>query len=575
MLIDKVYEAFNICHKYPQVKQIENKLTFEEAIFHICYINIQAKHALFAIDIRRKEKRMKKSTIWLLATVMAFAFAGLLYLQVNYVSIIMKTRSEQFNETVKRSMLQVSKSLELDETKKYLEDDINRGQHNFMYRKGANSASLGQIINEEKYQLQITDSNGGVQQIELQSFSSQKFTPRSALSQQPTNDIITTSKDLQQTLKRRYQYQGGLIEEVIYNILHTANLKPIQERVDFKKLNNYLKTEFINNGLNLPFIFTVINKDGNVVYQSEDTGKKPLPSDVITQVLFPNDPPSRQNYMKVYFPTKGDYLRSSITFIVPSVIFSMLILVTFIFTIFIVFRQKRLSEMKNDFINNMTHELKTPVSTISLAAQMLKDSDITKSPDVFKHISGVINDETKRLSFLVEKVLQMSLFERQKATLKLKEIDANDLLVNIANTFALKVEKYGGRLDIDLQAEDSTIYVDEMHITNVLFNLMDNAVKYRRPEVPLELMARTWNENGKLMISVEDNGIGIKKEYLKKVFDRFFRVPTGNKHDVKGFGLGLAYVRKIIEDHKGSIRAESGNGNIGTKFIITLPLIKS
>ena len=575
MLIDKVYEAFNICHKYPQVKQIENKLTFEEAIFHICYINIQAKHALFAIDIRRKEKRMKKSTIWLLATVMAFAFAGLLYLQVNYVSIIMKTRSEQFNETVKRSMLQVSKSLELDETKKYLEDDINRGQHNFMYRKGANSASLGQIINEEKYQLQITDSNGGVQQIELQSFSSQKFTPRSALSQHPTNDIITTSKDLQQTLKRRYQYQGGLIEEVIYNILHTANLKPIQERVDFKKLNNYLKTEFINNGLNLPFIFTVINKDGNVVYQSEDTGKKPLPSDVITQVLFPNDPPSRQNYLKVYFPTKGDYLRSSITFIVPSVIFSMLILVTFIFTIFIVFRQKRLSEMKNDFINNMTHELKTPVSTISLAAQMLKDSDITKSPDVFKHISGVINDETKRLSFLVEKVLQMSLFERQKATLKLKEIDANDLLVNIANTFALKVEKYGGRLDIDLQAEDSTIYVDEMHITNVLFNLMDNAVKYRRPEVPLELMARTWNENGKLMISVEDNGIGIKKEYLKKVFDRFFRVPTGNKHDVKGFGLGLAYVRKIIEDHKGSIRAESGNGNIGTKFIITLPLIKS
>ena len=575
MLIDKVYEAFNICHKYPQVKQIENILTFEEAIFHICYFNFQAKHALFAIDIRRKEKRMKKSTIWLLATVMAFAFAGLLYLQVNYVSIIMKTRSEQFNETVKRSMLQVSKSLELDETKKYLEDDINRGQHNFMYRKGVNSASLGQIINEEKYQLQITDSNGGVQQIELQSFSSQKFTPRSALSQQPTNDIITTSKDLQQTLKRRYQYQGGLIEEVIYNILHTANLKPIQERVDFKKLNNYLKTEFINNGLNLPFIFTVINKDGNVVYQSEDTGKKPLPSDVITQVLFPNDPPSRQNYLKVYFPTKGDYLRSSITFIVPSVIFSMLFLVTFIFTIIIVFRQKRLSEMKNDIINNMTHELKTPVSTISLAAQMLKDSDITKSPDVFKHISGVINDETKRLSFLVEKVLQMSLFERQKATLKLKEIDANDLLVNIANTFALKVEKYGGRLDIDLQAEDSTIYVDEMHITNVLFNLMDNAVKYRRTEVPLELMARTWNENGKLMISVEDNGIGIKKEYLKKVFDRFFRVPTGNKHDVKGFGLGLAYVRKIIEDHKGSIRAESGNGNIGTKFIITLPLIKS
>ena len=521
---------------------------------------------------------MKKSTIWLLAVVMAFAFAGLLYLLVNYVSIILKTRSEQFNETVKRSLRQVSKNLELDETRKYLEEDIKRDEanSNFMYQNAPNAQSLGQVMNSESYQLQIKDSNGAVQQIELKSFHSHQVQPLSALSsrQATANSIVNTSRDLQKTLKRRYQYQGGLIEEVIYNILYTANLKPIEERVDFKKLNNYLKSELINNGLNLPFVFSVINKDGNPVYVSGELPKQPLASDVITQVLFPNDPPSKLNYLRVYFPTKGDYISSSVTFIVPSVIFSLILLITFVFTIYIVFRQKKLSEMKNDFINNMTHELKTPVSTISLASQMLKDSDITKSPDVFKHISGVINDETKRLSFLVEKVLQMSLFERQKATLKLKEIDANDLVANVANTFVLKVEKYGGTLDIDLQATESEIYVDEMHITNVLFNLMDNAVKYRRPEVPLTLMARTWNENGKLLISVEDNGIGIKKEYLKKVFDRFFRVPTGNVHDVKGFGLGLAYVRKIIEDHKGSIRAENGNGNIGTKFIITLPLIK-
>ena len=494
---------------------------------------------------------MKKSTIWLLAVVMAFAFAGLLYPQINYVDIILKTRSEQFDETVKQCLHQVSKNLELDETRQYLEDDINRDQNSFLYQN---------VI--------ITDSDGGVQQIELQSFSSPKFQPRSSLSNQQTNSIVNTSRDLQKTLKQRYQYQGGLIDEVIYNILYTANLKPIQERVN-------LKNEFINSGLNLPFVFSVINKDGNEVYRSGKIDGEPLASDIITQVLFPNDPPSKQNYLKVYFPTKGDYISNSITFIVPSVIFSMILLITFIFTIYIVFRQKRLSEMKNDFINNMTHELKTPVSTISLAAQMLKDSDITKSPEVFKHISGVINDETKRLGFLVEKVLQMSLFERQKATLKLKELDANDLIISVANTFALKVEKYGGTLDLDLDALDSTIYVDEMHITNVLFNLMDNAVKYRRQDVPLALLVRTWNENGKLHISVEDNGIGIKKEYLKKVFDRFFRVPTGNKHDVKGFGLGLAYVRKIIEDHKGSIRAEQGNNNIGTKFIITLPLIKS
>ena len=517
---------------------------------------------------------MRKSTIWLLALVMIFAFTGLLYLQVNYVIIILKKSSEQFNETVKRSLHQVSKNLELDETRRYLEEDIKRDENNYL-QNSQDPQEVAQAITQQK--LQIQDANGNILHIEqLRSFS-QKFEPLSSLDKkQSGNNIVSTSQDLQKTLKRRMQYQNALMQEVVYSMVTTANLKPIQERVDFKKLNNYLKSEFINNGLNLPFIFFVINKDGKKVYQSGEIKKEPIASDIITYVLFPNDPPSKQNYMKVYFPTKGDYISSSVTFIVPSVLFSLILLVTFIFTIYIVFRQKRLSEMKNDFINNMTHELKTPVSTISLAAQMLKDSDITKSPDVFKHISGVINDETKRLGFLVEKVLQMSLFERQKAALKLKEVDANDLVISVANTFVLKVEKYDGSLDIDLQATDSSIYVDEMHITNVLFNLMDNAVKYRRPEVPLTLMVRTWNDNNaKLLIAVEDNGIGIKKEYLKKVFDRFFRVPTGNVHDVKGFGLGLAYVRKIIEDHKGTIRAEIGPGNVGTKFIITLPLIKS
>ena len=517
---------------------------------------------------------MRKSTIWLLAVVMAFAFAGLLFLQVKYVSIILKKSSEQFNETVKRSLHQVSKNLELDETQRYLEEDLKRDESYYL-QNNQDPQEITQTITLQKSQ--IKDANGNILQIDqLHSFS-QKFEPLSSLDKKQTsNNIISTSQDLQKTLMRRLKYQNALMQEVLVNILNTANLKPIQERVDFKKLNNYLKSEFINNGLNLPFIFFVINKDGKTVYQSGEIKKEPIASDIITYVLFPNDPPSKLNYLKVYFPTKGDYISSSVTFIVPSVLFSLILLVTFIFTIYIVFRQKRLSEMKNDFINNMTHELKTPVSTISLAAQMLKDSDITKSPDVFKHISGVINDETKRLGFLVEKVLQMSLFERQKAAFKLKEVDANDLVISVANTFVLKVEKYDGSLDIDLQATDSSIYVDEMHITNVLFNLMDNAGKYRRPEVPLTLMVRTWNDNnGKLLISVEDNGIGIKKEYLKKVFDRFFRVPTGNVHDVKGFGLGLAYVRKIIEDHKGTIRAEMGPGNVGTKFIITLPLIKS
>ena len=259
---------------------------------------------------------------------------------------------------------------------------------------------------------------------------------------------------------------------------------------------------------------------------------------------------------------------------IPSIIFTLVLLVTFIFTIYIIFRQKKLTEIKNDFINNMTHEFKTPISTISLAAQMLNDPAVGKSPAMFKHISGVINDETKRLRFQVEKVLQMSMFERQKATLKMKEVDANELINGVINTFRLKVEKYNGTLDAELNAEDPIVYVDEMHFTNVIFNLLDNAVKYKKPEGELLLNIRTWNESGKLYISIQDNGIGIKKENLKKIFDKFYRVHTGNLHDVKGFGLGLAYVKKIIQDHKGVIRAES-ELNVGTKFIIVLPLLKN
>ena len=503
----------------------------------------------------------------MLAVVMAFAFAGLLYLQVNYISIIMKTSNEQFDATVRHCLENVSAALEKDEAHKYMEEDIDTYGSSFMYKNPPDRQSITPTITTRSETYRLRMPGGGIEHIQIMTQTMTTTAPRK-------NTIIRASEEQQKNLLKRYQYQAGLIDEVLYDLVYTAYLKPIDRRVDFKTLDSYIHEELYDSGLDIPYIFAVVNKDGVTVYQNESFERQPKASDVVTQVLFPNDPPSKRNYLKVYFPTKRDYISSSVSFLVPSVVFSVILLVTFITTIYIIFRQKRLSEMKNDFVNNMTHELKTPVSTISLAAQMLRDTDITKQPEVFRHISSVINDESRRLGFLVEKVLQMSLFERQKTMLKLKELDANDLLASVVSTFALKVEKYGGTLDIDLGATDSTIYADKMHLTNVLFNLLDNAVKYRRQDVPLRLVARTRNENGKLQFLIEDNGIGIKKEHLKKIFVRFYRVPKGNVHDVKGFGLGLAYVHKIVEDHGGTIRAEQQESKSGTKFIITLPLIK-
>ena len=221
----------------------------------------------------------------------------------------------------------------------------------------------------------------------------------------------------------------------------------------------------------------------------------------------------------------------------------------------------------------MTHELKTPIASISLAAQMMADNSIEKSPQMINHLSTVVNDESKRLRFLVEKVLQMSMFDKKKAVFKKRQLDLNEMVEAIANTFTLRVEHTGGKIYTEIEAVDSAIYVDEVHFQNAINNLFDNAVKYRKPEEPLNIYIKTWNTADHLCLSIRDTGLGIKRDNLKKIFDKFYRVHTGNRHDAKGFGLGLAYVKKIIELHDGEIRVDSELGK-GTRFTIKLPIIR-
>ena len=516
---------------------------------------------------------MKKSTIWILGVVMALSFLSLLYLQVSYIEEMVKMRRGQFEENVNRSLVQAARNLELVETKKYLEKDVAATERAARLSEQLKQQQMngGRTSLTEHHQFSVTAPDGTqISSFELKTIMERPANvPKVIIS--TGKNIPQTSRRLQEILKERYIYQRAMLDEVVYNILRTSSDKPLKERINFKQLDHFLKAELLNNGIDIPYHFSVTDRDGKEVYRCSDYAYDS--EKIYSRLLFENDPPAKMGFVNIFFPTLDNYIFSSVRFMIPSIIFTLVLLVTFIFTIYIIFRQKKLTEIKNDFINNMTHEFKTPISTISLAAQMLNDPAVGKSPAMFKHISGVINDETKRLRFQVEKVLQMSMFERQKATLKMKEVDANELINGVINTFRLKVEKYNGTLDAELNAEDPIVYVDEMHFTNVIFNLLDNAVKYKKPEGDLKLKVRTWNESGKLHISIEDNGIGIKKENLKKIFDKFYRVHTGNLHDVKGFGLGLAYVKKIIADHKGTIRAES-ELNVGTKFIIVLPLFK-
>ena len=517
---------------------------------------------------------MKKSTIWIIAIVMGLSFIVLLYLQLSYIEEMAKMKKEQFDESVNRSLYQASRNLEVNETLRYLEKDVNETERRAFRQDSVIAGGNLNGVVQHSHQYAVAGKDGTIySSFQLKTITTKPSTiPKAMVLRSDKNSISEASKSLQEIVRNRYVYQKALLDEVVYNILYTASEKPLRERINFKLLDQDIRAELLNNGINIPYHFTVSTADGREVYRCPDYTEDGLPY-TYSQVLFRNDPSSKMGVVRIHFPDINGYIYSSVRFMIPSVAFTLVLFVTFIFTIVVIFRQKRYTEIKNDFINNMTHELKTPIASISLAAQMLNDNSVGKSPAMLNHLGGVINDESKRLRFLVEKVLQMSMFDRKNAVFKKKELDLNEMVENIANSFTLRVEHTGGKIYTEIEAVDSAIYVDEMHFQNVIFNLLDNAVKYRKQDEPLDIYMRTWNDDHHLYLSIRDTGVGIKKENLKKIFEKFYRVHTGNLHDAKGFGLGLAYVKKIIDLHKGTIHVESEYGK-GTKFTITLPVIK-
>lgn len=507
---------------------------------------------------------MKKKTIWTIALIMGFSFLALLYLQLNYISAMANMKKEQFDESVNRALYQASRNLELNETLRYLEKDISQTTRSRKDTVGGSDAHNYNV-----------GANGNVySSFELKTLTSKPSNmPKAMILHSDKNTLSEAKKSLQEAVKNRYVYQKALLDEVVYSILYSASDKPLKDRINFKLLDQDLKAELMNNGINIPYHFTVCTQDGREVYRCPDYTDEGEQY-TYTQLLYRNDPQSKMGIVKIHFPDMSGYIFSSVRFMIPSIIFTLVLLVTFIFTIVVIFRSKRYSELKNDFINNMTHELKTPIASISLAAQMLNDKSVPKSEMMVAHLGGIVNDESKRLRFLVEKVLQMSMYDRKKAVLKKKEVDLNEMVETIGHSFSLRVEHTGGKVYIDIEAVESTIYVDEMHFQNVIFNLLDNAVKYRKPDQPLDVYLKTWNEGDKVCVSVKDTGLGIKKDSLKKIFEKFYRVHTGNVHDVKGFGLGLAYVKKMVDLHNGEIHVDSEFGK-GTTFTIKIDYVRN
>lgn len=346
--------------------------------------------------------------------------------------------------------------------------------------------------------------------------------------------------------------------------------QPLIDRVNVGLLDTLLSSELARHGLNLTFNYVVSSANTKEMLISKASNLDFDYTNAYSSALFPKEFNKDAGVLSVYFPYKNRYLTKNMSGVLFSSVGLLLVLMgCFAYTIFIIFRQKKISEMKTDFINNMTHEFKTPVATIMIASEALKDPDLIPDTSRVSRLAGIIYDENVRLGNHIERVLNVARLDRGELKLDFKTIEMNDLISAIAETMVLQFEKRGAMLDLQLNADRAIVNGDELHLSNVVFNLIDNALKYSKTSPEISII--TSNTSKYFVLKVRDNGIGMSKDQISRIFEQFYRIPTGNIHDVKGFGLGLSYVNDVVKRHHGNIKVRSDKDK-GSEFEINLPL---
>jgi len=512
---------------------------------------------------------MKKRTIIILAVVFSVIISGLILVQVYWINNAMETKNQQFRVMVNSGLDAVVSELERQETIERIFDEINLPSVDSVVAIVPSHSALAR-------QLQVANQEPGIREFEgapdpeasvLVNREGQKifFYSDEDLLFPDENAPEISAQSIKAGISGRLNNKTVLLENIMGRLIYDT--PELIERIDQGELNSLISSTLHRLGIDLGYEYVITDGYENIL-NSRDYSEHSAARKYLRQ-LFPNDPVPGQYRLTLYFPKENKYFLSQIGFIGLSSILITLMLIFFSATnLIIILRQKRLSEIRNDFINNMTHELKTPISTIFLASQMMSDQSISNSQKNLDNISKILNDESLRLKYQVEKVLQASVFDRGSMDLNFIETDIHRLLLTIIDNFSLQLSDTGGVLKKELKAVSPKVIVDEVHFSNLISNLVDNAIKYSNGAP--ELLITTRDTSSELIITISDRGIGIKKEDLKRIFEKFYRVPTGNIHNVKGFGLGLSYVKKVIEEHGGSIRVSS-QVNRGTTFELTLP----
>lgn len=501
---------------------------------------------------------MSKRAIWLIIVLMTIGLLGSSLIQVYWFNWSMRQQESRFDTNVIEALNQVEERLSGLETKVPLDvlNTLNRAPSLMIQKEITQFVEEAGMMNPESHNLKAL------------------------------NDSLLHSEKLISLLDsmdawRRQTTYWELLDET-----RRYNPPDIAERIDPKKLTRLIDEELANRGIELPYQYGVIQAtdtnfiiiNGNYVVGSMDESEashvdnphsKSLFNSKYQVGLYRNDIHGSPGWLKLHFPNKKSWLwYSLLPTMLAAVLFTGLILFCFSYTIHVILRQKKVGEMKTDFINNMTHEFKTPIATISLAADSIESPKVIQDESKIHRFIHIIRQENKRMLQQVEKVLQMAQIDKKDFQLKLGEVDMHELIRQAVEHLTLQVQKREGTIRVELNAGQPVLEGDHTHLSNVIYNLLDNANKYSADAPDIHIT--TLNLNGGIEIMVEDKGIGISKENQKHIFDKFYRVHTGNVHDVKGFGLGLSYVKAIALAHQGNIEVRSEPGK-GSRFTLYLP----
>jgi len=529
---------------------------------------------------------------WLPAIIvlMVISLAGIIFVQYFWIREAIRIKEEQFDRSVMNSLAQVTERIETDADLRYISKRLNTdpGSYNYTYST-SDSAETKEIIwtgtrnsedlnkniekEEESYSISVnsfTDKNNKVRTIiRLDSL-------KEAIEQEDVVVIsrIRDSVDLiiDRKIKdydQRKQNLKGVLNELVFEIKTLED--PIDVKLEGIDIERRLSESFKNNGINASYQFAVYIPDIDSLTKIRSQEFNQSNSTAIYKArLFPGQVLENATQLMVYFPGKRGIIIKSLAWLLSgSFFFTLIILITFYITFRTILRQKKISEIKSDFINNMTHEFKTPIATISLAVDSINNPAVIGDSNRIKYLTNVIRQENTRMNHRVESVLQMSLIDKSDFNLNPEPTDVHKLIERAVKNFQLQLHDKSGKIKLSLNASKQVISVDKEHLYNVICNLIDNAIKYSEKQPEIEISTET-SEN-EYYIRVSDNGMGMKQEETGRIFDKFYRVPSGNIHNVKGFGLGLSYVKAILMSIGGEIKVRSQSGK-GSIFTIILPV---